>query len=172
MNVDWPELIIAFYPNARGFAYVILEGSCSPVDWGMSDLPRTGKTQQCRRRLSILLDRYKADALVLRKIRRRTHGDEGAEIIQVLTDLAKKRGIPTACISRKQIRKTFAHLGSPTRYAIVEAIAKHLPILHSFVPGRRKIWNGEDRRMGLFDAAALALTFLSQELGSRPTGSS
>jgi hypothetical protein len=166
------DLVLAFYPHAKGFAYVLFEGPHSLVDWGMSDLLRADRLQQYLLRLKVLLDRYSPDALVLRKIRRGTRGDEGAEIIQAMTDLAKKRGIQTACISRKQIQEAFAHLGSPTRYAIVEAVAEHIPMLCSFVPGRRKIWNGEDRKMGLFDAVALALTFLSRELGAGPIGTS
>ena len=43
--------------------------------------------------------------------------------------------------------------------AIAETIAKRIPMFASYVPPIRKIWNGEDRRMGLFDAAALALAF-------------
>ena len=72
----------------------------------------------------------------------------------------------TAAVSRKQIRETFSYLGSPSRYAIVEAIAKHIPMLASYAPPVRKIWNGEDRRMGLFDAVALALAFFKNERAS------
>jgi hypothetical protein len=61
--------------------------------------------------------------------------------------------------SRQQLRQSFEFLGSPTRYAIVEAIAKHIPLFEPYVPPVRKIWKTEDRRMGLFDAAALALAF-------------
>ena len=34
--------------------------------------------------------------------------------------------------------------------------------LHPYLPPIRKIWKSEDSRMGLFDAAALALTFFHQ----------
>ena len=35
----------------------------------------------------------------------------------------------------------------------------HIPAFEAFLPEPRKWWNSEDPRMGLFDAAALALTF-------------
>jgi hypothetical protein len=162
------DLILAIYPNARGFAYVVLQGSRSPVDWGISDLPRKYKSRRCLRRVQRLLEEYRPDALVLR------HPKHGwlVELAEGITELTTTRGVPTILLSRRQIRQTFAYLASPTRCAIVEAIVKQIPMLASFVPGRRNIWNGEDRKMGLFDAVALALTFLSKELGSQPVGTS
>jgi hypothetical protein len=168
MNVESPELVLAFYPNARGFAYVILEGSCSPVDWGMSDLPRIGKTQRCLRRLCLLLDRYKPDTLVLRRMSPGTHIGQSATIVQGMIDAAKKRNIPTTWISRKQIQEAFGQLSSPTRQVIAERLARDIPMFAPLLPPARKIWNGEDRRMGLFDAIALAITFLQtkgQQIG-------
>jgi hypothetical protein len=84
-----------------------------------------------------------------------------AALLAAIKEEARVRRLFTVAVSRKKIRETFAYLGSPTRHAIVEAIAKHIPVFTSYVPPIRKIWNGEDRRMSLFDAAALALTFFS-----------
>jgi hypothetical protein len=38
-------------------------------------------------------------------------------------------------------------------------IAKRMPAFEPFQPAPRKPWQSEDARMGIFDAAALALTF-------------
>lgn len=148
-------LVLAFYPHARGFSYVVFEGPISLVDWGMSDIPGKRKTPMCLRRLSFLLDQYRPDAVVTRQI------SQGrlAKLSEAITELVKTRRIVVEAVSRDQTRKAFAHLGSPTRYAIVQAIAKQIAVLAPYAPPIRKIWNGEDRRMGLFDAAALALTF-------------
>ena len=148
-------LILAFYPNARGFSYALFEGPLSLVDWGMCDIRGRRKTPICLRRLSFLLDQYQPDAVVIRQI------SQGrlATLSKIITELVKSRRIVIATVSRDRIRKAFAHLGSPTRYAIVQAIAKQIPVLAPYVPPVRKIWYGEDRRMGLFDAAAMALTF-------------
>ena len=81
------------------------------------------------------------------------------KLSEAITALVESRRIVIAAVSRDQIREVFAHLGSPTRYAIVQAVAKRIPVLDPYVPPVRKIWYGEDRRMGLFDAAAMALTF-------------
>jgi hypothetical protein len=57
------------------------------------------------------------------------------------------------------VRQQFAYLGSVTKDAIAMAIAKHIPAFERFLPRPRKPWESEDARMGIFDAAALALTF-------------
>ena len=44
--------------------------------------------------------------------------------------------------------------------AIAEAIVKHVPAFARYLPPVRKPWMSEDKKMGLFDAAALALTFI------------
>jgi len=80
-----------------------------------------------------------------------------------MAELAKSRGVRTVAISRKQIRDVFAFLGSPTRYTVAQAIAQSIQAFKPLVAPKRKIWNGEDRRMGLFDAAALGLTLLKNQ---------
>lgn len=153
------NLVLAFYPHARGFSYVVFEGPLSPVDWGMSDVPATVKTRRCLRRLSLLLDRYRPDVLLIREVSQRCTKGRIAKLLAAIEEQARGREIFTVAVSRKKIRETFSCLGSPSRYAIAEAIAKHIPLLASYAPPVRKIWNGEDRRMGLFDATALALAF-------------
>jgi hypothetical protein len=134
---------------------VVFEGPLSLIDWGMSDIPAKRKTPTCLRRLSCLLDQYRPDAVVIREI------PQGplTKLSEAITKLMENRRVVRAMVSRVRIREAFAYLGAPTRYAIVQAIAKQLPVLAPYVPPVRKIWYGEDRRMGLFDAAAMAITF-------------
>jgi hypothetical protein len=91
-------------------------------------------------------------------------GDSGLDF-GTLAAVSRHTGIRVEQISRTQIKGAFAIVGMPTRYAIATAIARHIPIFAPFLPPPRKIWNGEDRRMGLFDAAALALTFFGDFSG-------
>ena len=157
MKAERDDLVLAFYPHARGFSYVVFEGPLSLVDWGMSDIRSKRKTSVCLLRLSALLDQYVPDAVVTRQIRQ----GRLAKLSEALTKLVESRRVVIAAVSRDRIREAFVHLGSPTRYAIVQAIAKQIPVLAPYVPPIRKIWYGEDRRMGLFDAAALALAYFN-----------
>lgn len=154
------RVLMSLYPNCHGFAYVVFDGSAL-FDWGMSDVRGRLKNKNCLRRIAKLLDRYEPDILVLRDATRLiTPRDRRvAVLIEAIEELASRTPAITAQVSREQVRDAFAHLVPPTRLAVVEAIARHIPQLESFVPPIRKIWESEDRRMGLFDAAALALTF-------------
>lgn len=162
------DLVMAFYPNALGFAYVIFEGSpYGPVDWSICEVLREDRRAFCVRRISALIDRYRLDAVVLR-----CAGEGGAAyavLVEAVEALAASKGIGTVKVSRTDIRQAFAHLRRPTRYAIAQTISQRIPIFAPLLPPVRKIWNGENRRMGLFDAAALAMTYFGEAGVPDPT---
>jgi hypothetical protein len=155
------DLVMSVFPYARGIAYVVFEDPNSPVDWGICDPHGDRKKHQAIRIIAALVDRYSPGVLVLRDrvgIRRGRNWRHAA-LVEALETLARQKGISIARLSREQVRQSFSSLESPTRYAIVQAVAKQVPIFETYVPPVRKIWKAEDRRMGMFDAAALALTF-------------
>jgi len=51
------------------------------------------------------------------------------------------------------------------RRSLALVIAQHIPAFERYLPPPRKPWMSEDARMGLFDAAALALTFFQSAGG-------
>jgi hypothetical protein len=158
------NLIMSVFPFARGIAYVVFEGPNSPVDWGICDPHGDRKTHRAIRIIAALVDRYSPDILILRDRAsiRPERSWRHAKLVETLKKIADREGISITRFSRDQVRQSFSALGSPTRYAIVQAIAKQVPIFETYVPPVRKIWKAEDRRMGMFDAAALALTFYRQ----------
>ena len=157
MNVERPQLVLAVYPNARGLAFVLFEGPNALVDWGITDLRRSERHERCVRFVESLLEKHRPDILVFRDM----PGGPKADLARQFIEVAKREGIPAVAASRKEVRQAFSGLGRAPRHAIVSEIVRRLPMFASFQPGRRKIWNGEDRRMGLFDAAALAIAFFT-----------
>jgi hypothetical protein len=77
--------------------------------------------------------------------------------------LANDRSINVAVYTRKDINACFSTVGARTRYEIAEAIARHVPALAPRLPPKRRAWTAEDRRMGLFNAAALVFTHYRNE---------
>ena len=61
--------------------------------------------------------------------------------------------------TREDVRACFRESGAITRYEIAQAIAAHVPAMSHRLPPMKKLWESEDGRMGLFDAASLALTY-------------
>jgi hypothetical protein len=157
------HVVLSIYPRRRGFAFVLFEGAFSPVDWRIADIRKLDWHNHCLRRIDALCARYEPDALVLqdtshagtRRLQRIVELNAG------IAELGERCGIPVFGYSRQHVREAFAHLGTTNKYAIAEAIAKHIPAFERYLPRARKPWMSEDERMDLFDAAALGWVFFS-----------
>jgi len=161
------EVVLAIYPTRRGMAFVMFEGPHTPIDWGRRRRRSSDGNDDCLRKVQSLFERQPA-VLVLqdtswtgtRRSRRAT------ELNSAIFELAEQYSFPVCSFSRDQVRATFTELASPTRHAIAEYIAKNIPILEHQLPPPRKRWLPEDDRIGIFDAAALALTYFQSANGN------
>ena len=153
---------LSIFLNARGFAYVALEGALSPFDWGISDVYGRDKVEKSLRVIGRIMRALSPDVLVLRGLYDALFvGSRKLQnLVRVLEALATAANIPVYMISRKQVRQTFSFLGEqPTRSEIAVAIVKRVAVFEQYVPRPRKLWESEDRRIGLFDAVALGFAF-------------
>jgi hypothetical protein len=165
-------LTLAIYFSTRGSSFVLFEGTDSPYDWGIFEVPGPRKEAKCQRKVLQLLDRYEIDVLVLQDT-----GPEGTRRASRLANLnaaveaaARQNGVPVFKYSRADVY-AFASAGFSNKQNLAEVIAKHIPYipaLEGHVPPPRKPWKSEDARMALFDAAALALVFF-QKAGEQQT---
>ena len=85
-----------------------------------------------------------------------------ASLNSELVALAQELGMPIFTYSRDEIYRGFNSLGFTNKQMLAALIAKHIPAFERHVPPPRKPWMSEDARMGLFDAAALALLFFQK----------
>jgi hypothetical protein len=162
--------VLAVYLNTRGFAFVLFEGPLAPVDWSVREIRGPEKYARCLAKIVAILDQYLPDVLVLqdtssqgtRRERRIT------ELNAAIAELAEVRGLQVHTYSRDKVREAFWRCGATTKQALAEIIAKHIPAFERYVPPRRKPWQSEHARMGIFDAAALGLTFFKD--GSNGNG--
>jgi Holliday junction resolvasome RuvABC endonuclease subunit len=153
--------VVAIYPNSRGLAFVVFEGATSVLDWGVLGARYKHSRGRYLTAIAALLERYQPSILVLQDMS--SAGTHRAQRIQNLNEaimkFAEDRDIPVRSYSRERVREAFALPEPATKAAIAEAIAKYVPAFERHVPPARKPWTSEHARMGLFDAAALALTF-------------
>jgi len=162
MNKARQNLVtLAIYLNSRGFAFVLFEGMLLPYDWALFELRGQRRLARSRCKMAGLLDRYQPDVLVIQDT-----GPDGTRrrsrlvtMNAALESMARQHGIPVFRYSRAEVYDTFASTGFSNKQALAGVIAKHLPAFERFVPPPRKPWKSEAARMGLFDAAALALVF-------------
>jgi len=153
--------IMAIYPNSRGFAFVLFEGPLSPLDWGLVEVRGNSKNRATITRISELFGRYEPAALILQDMSEKPNhrARRIRDLNEAVALLAETQGISVFTYSRARVRECFAYLGAPTKQYIADVIAKHIPAFERYLPPERKRWRSEDFRMGLFDAAALGLTF-------------
>jgi hypothetical protein len=84
--------------------------------------------------------------------------------------MARQKHIDVATYSKEEIASVFEGQGARTKYDIARAIAHMFPELARRLPRRRRIWQGEQYQMAIFDAAAIGVTHLvlSGEQGRLP----
>jgi hypothetical protein len=151
---------MAIHLNSRGFSFVIFEGELAPLDWSTVELRGNEKRERALVRINALLARFKPNVVVLQDMSEsNTRPLRIRSLNEAIAGLAKRYTLPTFYLSRAAVRQQFAYLGTATKDAIAMASAKHIPAFERFLPRPRKPWESEDARMGIFDAAALALTF-------------
>jgi hypothetical protein len=152
------KLVLAAFPSAKGFGYAVFEGPGSLIDWGVKTAHGVQKNRQSLQKMRELLTFYRPDVVVLEDYD--GHGSRRARRIEILINLiaahAHGEGMRTASFSRAEVRACF---GLIAKREIAEAIVREFPELEPRLPPVRKIWMSEDRRMNIFDAVALALTF-------------
>jgi hypothetical protein len=154
-------LTMSLYLNSRGFAFVLFEGTRSPYDWGVFDVRGAQKDRHVVDKVRRLLRQYVPDVLVMQDTS--TAGTPRATRLALLNSelvaLAQEFGMPLFTYSRDEIYREFNSIGFANKQMLAGLIAKHIPAFERHVPPPRKPWMSEDARMGLFDAAALALLF-------------
>src|SRR5436853_4569680 len=134
------DLVLAIYPQTRGFAFVLFEGWLVPVDWGVYEARGADKNARCLTRIASLLTFHTPDVLVLQNMSE--HGTRRAHRIRELNrraaELADQRGMLVRTYSRAQVIEYFEEQGVMTKQRMAESIAKHIPALTLYVPPARK----------------------------------
>lgn len=149
---------LALDTTSEGFAFAVLQGSETLLEWGCSQVNK-GKPEEWRRRVDRLIERYHPKLLALADIENSRRGRWAKKFTLDMESLANKRGIAVKRVSRREVQELFADSGT-TKYEIAVAIARMLPDLEPRLPPKRKPWMSEDKRMSIFDAVSFALVAL------------
>jgi hypothetical protein len=157
----WLPVVIGFFPTSRGFGWTAFTGPLSLVDLGVFTVRQgQNKNAACLAHLAKILDRLRPETFVIEAFdaQHTRRSDRIRRLcLQIVSEVAD-RGIELAVFSRGDVQATFATVGARTRDDIAEAVARAIPNLRPLLPPRRKVYASEDKRLGLFNAAALVLT--------------
>jgi hypothetical protein len=155
------DLVLAIYPATRGIAFALMKSPLGPIDWGIKGAYGRDKNAIFLKRVAGLLDTNQPDVVVLEdptSARLRRSARIG-RLTRAIERLAEDQVIDVHRYSRAAVQECFGQFGARTRYEVAMAIATRVPAFERFLPPPRKLWMSEDARMGIFRAAALALTY-------------
>jgi Holliday junction resolvasome RuvABC endonuclease subunit len=155
------SLVLSLYPNSRGLGFVLFEGPLSPFDWGVTEVRGKDKHRRMLRIVERIIDQYRPVVLVIED-----WADEAFQRIdrinafyEAIIVLAKKKLVPVVRYPMRKVREYFAYRNATTKYEIALHIAQIIPALSYQVPPKPTIWRSEDARQGLYDAAAVGLSY-------------
>lgn len=165
MKVSHRVLGIHFFP--RGFGWIVLEGSSTPIDWGVVERKKDRNTQSLFA-VERILERNRPQAVVLEAfeepIARRT--ERVRSLCRSVVAVTQARNIKVRIYSRMEIAQAFP--GHASRYAIAATIAHRIEPIRHRLPKKRALWESEKPNMALFNAAATALTYYIHNCRSGP----
>ena len=163
------ELVFAIHPTSRGFCWVLFDRPGHLASWGMVDV-NGDKNAGCLLRMEVLLRRHSPAVLVLEDVHcGRSRRSERVRILyRSMIRVAEEHEVAVRIYPRSAVGACFGPARARTRQEVAEAVALQVAPLRHIVPPRRKLWSSEHRRLGLFQAAALALTYFSPDGDPQP----
>ena len=152
--------LLAIDPTRQGFAYVLLESQIL-IDWGL--VHAAGTVESSARRLDELVLRYKPTAFIIEHhlLSESRRSPRAREFLVSVELLGFSRRVAVERVSHSAVKETFRD--TRTKHDIALLLSDRYPELRTWRPRRRKPWTSEDERMNIFDALALAETFLSSD---------
>jgi hypothetical protein len=160
--------VLALDLHPRSFGYVVTESPKKLLDCGVRSHRRKGNSADVliRKRLRPLLELWEPSFLVLRNglsmtQRPRQRRDR---ILKRIATEAKNHKVVVRILKKKHGADQGKRL---TKYENARLVAEHFSVLRWKMPPKRKPWESEDYRMGMFTAAAAATAYLSNRCTSR-----
>ena len=153
--------ILAVAPATGRVGFAVLEGNDSLVSWGVKSIEGDMNPQSIKAIEKLITD-YQPEMLILEDATAK--GSRRClrirKLVPQIIMLANAHQMKVKLFSRHQLMKTFFPDGEGTKHALAETLAQRFPDeLESELPPKRKAWMAEDRRMDIFIAVALVLTF-------------
>jgi len=162
------DLILAVHATKKGYAFVLFEGPQSPFDWAISDFASTARNEKVVASVTRIIALNQPSVLVLEDTSERADRRTARirRLYQLLVHVAHTHVIDVHRYPRKVVQQTFLSAGAKTKREVAQAIARQIPAFAPRLPYVRMPWMSQDSRQGLFDAAALGLTYYAHRIPS------
>lgn len=161
-DINTPTTILAIDPTVRGFGFIIFEGVKNPLDWGKPEM-RIQKNKRCLDRISKLVNFYQPDVIAIEDMQSSQRRKRVKDLLLKIEQLAITTGVKIKKYSKNQVQDVFSQFGASTKHEIAKTVVDWFPELELRLPPKREVWMVEDERYGIFDAAAIGLTYFYLE---------
>jgi len=154
--------VLALDVHPRSFGFVLFEGPNQMLDWGLRSF-RTGVNAvkiPAATKFLALLDEFRPSAVLIGE-RPARRAAKQIKMLATIKRQARRRRIPVRFISRRDVNRAFVGFHS-NKYEVASALARQFPDLALRLPPKRKCWETEHYRMGIFDAAALGVAYFAR----------
>jgi len=153
------NVILAIYPNVRGFGYACIELPNHLIDYGVKTV-KPVNNEIIIRQVAKQMDYYKPDIIVLRS------GDKLplrakriSQVVNHITELAIERNLPVHQYSKEQIKFVFEQFGATTNYEVAKKLSEWINVLQHIDIKPLKSYEPEAYYQGIFDAVSLAVCY-------------
>lgn len=158
--------IMAIAPSSVGFGFAVFEGEETLVNWGVKTVKGKDKNTESLAKAKELITHYQPSVLVLQdaSAKHSRRSPRIRELTKGITALAKTHKVRVKLISRVKVMQAFFADGQGTKHALAEIMARRFPVeLGDRLPAKRKAWDSEDCRMGIFEAVALVMAYFHRK---------
>lgn len=153
--------ILAVAPVSRGFGYAVLDGNGILADRGIRVIKGKGdKNKQGLAAFAEFIAHYQPGMLVIEdaSAKNSRRSPRIRELTKQITELATTHGVKVKLYSREKLRRTYFVDGKGTKQELAEILAARFPNdVGLRVTPKRRAWDSDNYRMGIFAAVALAL---------------
>lgn len=152
------SVTLALYPNFRGLNFVCIQMPNKVIDYG-TIFSSPFLISRFLNRVEKYIDYYAPSIVALRYVPKDSYrAKQASKIASAISELAVHKGLRVYTYKREDIRQVFEIHGASTKHEIAQKIVSWIEDLAHLTPRPRKLWLPEDHRMGILDAAALAIT--------------
>lgn len=151
--------VLGIYPTSRGMGWAVFEGPFKVVEFDLL-ISFKNKNPTCLRKVEQLLGRFMPETVVVETFNL-GKADRNTRIYDLrlsIVSLVVAHGHTLGVFNRAQVREALDVGVGGTRQETADAVARRVPALAHRLPKPRRHGDGEDKRLAMFNAAALVLT--------------
>jgi hypothetical protein len=153
--------VFAVHPTWSGFGWAVFDETGVLIEWGIASANQ-GRKLRLVNRFKRLLSRFEPAVLVIEAHEgAQERADRIRKLYRAFVRVASGMGVETIIYDRETVAGILGVAPSASRHEVALRVAERLIELSHRIPRKRAFGAPEDPRQSLFDAAAVALTYIT-----------